>query len=117
MPFRKAEVELLLDVDVRSYDLASAAQEQSRGLAILIDEAQDLTRGELKALCAICHQGGQFNWPFIVALAGPPSLPTVLLKTKSDAERLFNYWDITGTSQTFNIRERRPSALCPHGVA
>ena len=34
-------------------DLSEAAQEQGRGLAILIDEAQDLTRDELKTLCAI----------------------------------------------------------------
>jgi hypothetical protein len=60
-------------------DLAEAAEEQNRGLAILIDEAQDLNNDELKALCAICHQGGgQRGWPFLLALAGLPNLPRVL---------------------------------------
>jgi hypothetical protein len=49
------------DISELISDLAEAAREQSRGLAILIDEAQDLTRDELKALCAICHQGGQLR--------------------------------------------------------
>jgi hypothetical protein len=76
-------------------DLAEAAREQSRGLAILIDEAQNLTRDELKALCAICHQGGQLRWPFLMALAGPPSLPRVLSEANGFAEHVFSYREIT----------------------
>jgi len=75
-------------------DLSEAAQEQSRGLAILIDEAQDLTRDELKALCAICHRAGQLRWPLLVALAGLPSLPRALSRANSFAEHLFSYWEI-----------------------
>jgi hypothetical protein len=52
-------------------DLAQAAREQRRELAILIDEAQDLTRDELKVLCAIGHQCGQPRWPFLMAPRGP----------------------------------------------
>src|SRR5450756_1917053 len=44
--------ELETDLSELIKDLAEAAQEQNRGLAILIDEAQDLTGDELKALCA-----------------------------------------------------------------
>jgi hypothetical protein len=76
-------------------DLAEAAHEQRRGLAILIDEAQDLTRGELKALCEICHQGGQLGWPFLVALAGLPSLPRLLARAGSSAEEIFSYQEAT----------------------
>jgi hypothetical protein len=82
------------DISELIRDLAEAAQEQDRGLAILIDEAQDLTRGELKALCAICHQGGQHRWPFLMALAGLPSLPRALSKANGLAEHLFSYWEI-----------------------
>ena len=86
-----------LDADISELigDLAQAAREQSRGLAILIDEAQDLTRDELKVLCAISHQGGQLRWPFVMALAGSPSLPRVLSKANGFAEHVFSYREIT----------------------
>jgi hypothetical protein len=91
--------ELESDLSELIKDLAEAAQEQNRGLAILIDEAQDLNNDELKALCAICHQGGQRNWPFLLALAGLPNLPKVLSEAKSYAERLFTYREITQLEQ------------------
>lgn len=70
-------------------DLADAAREEALGLAILIDEAQDLTQEELTAVCSIAHLSGQDDWPVIFALAGLPSLPRVLAEAKSYAERLF----------------------------
>jgi len=91
--------ELETDLAELIKDLAEAAQEQNRGLAILIDEAQDLNNDELKALCAICHQGGQRGWPFLLALAGLPNLPKVLSEAKSYAERLFTYREITQLEQ------------------
>ena len=91
--------ELETDLSELIKDLAEAAQERSRGLAILIDEAQDLNNDELKALCAICHQGGQREWPFLLALAGLPNLPKVLSEAKSYAERLFTYREITQLEQ------------------
>ena len=95
VPGRGDSGELETDLGELIKDLAEAAQEQSRGFAILIDEAQDLTREELKALCAICHQAGQRNWPFLLALAGLPNLPRLLSEAKSYAERLFAYTEIT----------------------
>ncbi len=94
-PGRGDSGELETDLGELIKDLAEAAEEQGRGLAILVDEAQDLTRDELRALCAICHQGGQRNWAFLVALAGLPNLPRVLSEAKSYAERLFTYWEVT----------------------
>jgi hypothetical protein len=91
--------ELETDLSELIKDLAEAAQEQNRGLAVLIDEAQDLNNDELKALCAICHQGGQRGWPFLLALAGLPNLPRVLSEAKSYAERLFTYREITQLEQ------------------
>jgi hypothetical protein len=87
--------ELETDLGELIKDLGEAAQEQNHGFAILIDEAQDLSRDELKALCAICHQAGQRNWPFLVALAGLPNLPRLLSEAKSYAERLYAYTEIT----------------------
>ncbi len=75
-------------------DLSAAASEESLGLAILIDEAQDLTSEELTAVCAAAHQASQNEWPCLFALAGLPSLPRVLAEAKSYAERLFTYHHI-----------------------
>jgi hypothetical protein len=70
-------------------DLSAAAEEVGAGLAILIDEAQDLTEAELTAVCSIAHTSGQNGWRTLFALAGLPSLPRVLAEAKSYAERLF----------------------------
>ena len=84
-PGRGDSGQLEADLSELIRDLSEAAQEQGHGLAILIDEAQDLTRDELKALCAICHRSGQLRWPLLVALAGLPSLPRALSKANSFA--------------------------------
>lgn len=82
-----------LDLDLSKVvrDLSAAAQVNGTGLALLIDEAQDLTAEELTALCAITHMAAQRGWPFLLALAGLPSLPVQLGEAKSYAERLFAY--------------------------
>lgn len=82
----------VFETDLRKLiqDLAAAAEEEEVGLAILIDEAQDLTQPELVAICAIAHAAAQDDWRVLFALAGLPSLPRVLAEAKSYAER-FNY--------------------------
>ena len=82
----------VLETDLRKLiqDLAAAAEEEGVGLAVLIDEAQDLSPAELVAICAIAHAASQDNWRVLFALAGLPSLPRVLAEAKSYAER-FNY--------------------------
>ena len=97
-------------------DLAQAAHEQGRGLAILIDEAQDLTRDELKALCGICYQAGQLGWPFILALAGLPSLPRLLSKANSCTEELFSYRD-TNLLESDAARQALVRAAAAEGVS
>jgi hypothetical protein len=72
-------------------DLSGAAREEGVGLAILIDEAQDLVGEELTAVCAAAHLAAQNDWPCLFALAGLPSLPRVLAEAKSYAERLFAF--------------------------
>lgn len=72
-------------------DLSAAAAEEGVGLAILIDEAQDLTAEELTAICSVAHRAGQNSWRCLFALAGLPSLPRVLAEAKSYAERLFAF--------------------------
>jgi hypothetical protein len=81
-----------LETDLRKLidDLAAAADEENVGLAILIDEAQDLSPADLVAVCAVAHAAAQENWHVLFALAGLPSLPRVLAEAKSYAER-FSY--------------------------
>lgn len=83
----------LLETDLLKllHDVAAAAEEENTGLAILIDEAQDLTEDELVALCSIAHAAGQNSWRALFALAGLPSLPRVLAEAKSYSERLFTF--------------------------
>ncbi len=72
-------------------DLADAARNNGGGLAILIDEAQDLTREELRAVCSVAHTASQQGWAVLFMLAGLPSLPRELTESRSYAERLFVY--------------------------
>ena len=72
-------------------DLSGAAEEKNVGLAVLVDEAQDLPDDELTALCSIIHAANQRQDRLVLALAGLPSLPRKLAEAKSYAERLFSY--------------------------
>ena len=85
----------LLDTDLKKLinDLADAAEEEGVGLAILVDEAQDLSVDELAAVCGIAHAAAQDNWRVLFAFAGLPSLPRILAEAKSYAER-FRYMKI-----------------------
>lgn len=88
------------DLNKLARDLSEAAQEEGVGLAIFIDEAQDLTPAELTAVCSAAHLAGQHNWSCLFSLAGLPSLPRVLAEAKSYAERLFAFERIEHLTQT-----------------
>ncbi len=77
-------VELLTDV-------GGLAADVGRGVAIFIDEMQDLGSQDVSALCAACHEISQSGLPVIVVGAGLPHLPAVLSASKSYSERLFRY--------------------------
>ena len=77
-------VELLTDV-------GGLAADVGRGVAVFIDEMQDLEPEDISALCAACHEISQSGLPVIVVGAGLPHLPAVLSASKSYSERLFKY--------------------------
>ena len=85
----------ILDTDLKKFvnDLADAAEEENVGLAILVDEAQDLSSEELATLCTIAHAAAQDNWRVLLGFAGLPSLPRILAEARSYAER-FRYMKI-----------------------
>lgn len=72
-------------------DVAQLAADLSVGVAIFVDEMQDVTSDELSALCAACHEISQQASPLVIVGAGLPHLPSALSASKSYAERLFHY--------------------------
>lgn len=72
-------------------DVGGLAADAGRGVAVFIDEMQDLEPDDLSALCAAVHEISQTGRPFVVVGAGLPHLPAVLSASKSYSERLFRY--------------------------
>lgn len=72
-------------------DAAGVATDVGTGIAVFIDEMQDLGPEDVSALCAACHELSQLGAPLIVVGAGLPHLPAVLSAAKSYSERLFRY--------------------------
>jgi hypothetical protein len=72
-------------------EVAELAADVGTGVAILIDEMQDLRPDDISALCAACHELSQSRAPLVVVGAGLPHLPAVLSASKSYSERLFKY--------------------------
>ncbi|MCU1646773.1 MAG: hypothetical protein JWN03_7048 [Nocardia sp.] len=77
-------VELLLEA-------AQLARDAGVGIALFIDELQDLGPADISAICGACHELSQDAAPLIVVGAGLPHLPAVLSASKSYSERLFSY--------------------------
>jgi hypothetical protein len=77
-------VELLVDA-------AGLARDVGAGIAVFIDEMQDIPAPDVSAVCAACHELSQQGLPLVVVGAGLPHLPAVLSASKSYSERLFRY--------------------------
>ena len=82
-----------LEVDLTELftDAASVAADLGVGIALFVDEMQDVPAPDVSALCAACHELSQVGGPLIVVGAGLPHLPSVLSASKSYSERLFRY--------------------------
>jgi hypothetical protein len=72
-------------------DAAGVAADIGSGIALFIDEMQDIQPDDVSAICAACHELSQQGAPLIVVGAGLPHLPAVLSASKSYSERLFRY--------------------------
>lgn len=82
-----------LETDLPELLLAVAEAAQSRGIpvAITIDEMQYLTETELSALIMSVHKIDQKRLPLFLIGAGLPQLVGLCGKSKSYAERLFDF--------------------------
>lgn len=83
--------DLEIDLTELFVDAASVATDLGVGIALFIDEMQDVQAADVSALCAACHELSQSGGPLIVVGAGLPHLPSVLSASKSYSERLFRY--------------------------
>jgi len=83
--------DLEIDLTELFVDAASVATDLGVGIALFVDEMQDVPADDVSALCAACHELSQIGGPLIVVGAGLPHLPAVLSASKSYSERLFRY--------------------------
>jgi len=83
--------DLELDLIELFTDVASLAGDLGVGIALFVDEMQDIPLSELSAVCGACHEMGQQGLPLVVVGAGLPHVPAVLAGAKSYSERLFRY--------------------------
>ena len=79
------------DIEIDVLELFSDVGGLGRGVAIFIDEMQDLGPEDVSALCAAAHEISQSRVPLVIVGAGLPHLPAVLSASKSYSERLFRY--------------------------
>jgi hypothetical protein len=86
--------DLEIDLTELLADAASVAADLGVGIALFIDEMQDVPAPDVSALCAATHELSQSGGPLIVVGAGLPHLPSVLSASKSYSERLFRYVSI-----------------------
>ncbi|GAA1196294.1 ATP-binding protein [Prauserella alba] len=103
-------------------EVAELATDVGSGVALLIDEIQDLSPEDVSALCAACHELSQSGAPLVVVGAGLPHVPAVLSASKSYSERLFRYTRIDRLSREDADRavlapiEREDAEIAPHAL-
>lgn len=99
------EVELSIDPEVGAADsgdleadlgnlfiaIGEALADRSSAIAICIDELQYLSQKELSALIMAIHQVSQRKLPIVLFAAGLPQTVALAGKSKSYAERLFDF--------------------------
>ena len=91
VPGRADSGDIEIDLVELFTDVAGLAGDTGHGVAVFIDEMQDLGPDDVSALCAACHEISQQRLPLVVVGAGLPHLPAVLSASKSYSERLFRY--------------------------
>ncbi len=107
---------LELDLMTLAQDLSAAMKERGAGVAIFIDEMQDLDKDTLTALCASRPPNLPAQPAVLRLRAGPPSLPRVLSEAKSYSERLFEYRstsDLAPTPPLAPSSTQRPKNTSP----
>lgn len=74
--------------------IGEAAKAMGTGVALLIDELQYVSERELSALIMAIHKTSQRQLPIVLVAAGLPQLVANMGRSKSYAERLFDFPEI-----------------------
>lgn len=80
--------------------LGEAAQDRKTAVAIIVDEIQYLSEAEMSALIMAIHRVSQRQLPLVLVGAGLPQLVGLAGRSKSYAERLFQYPAVGPLSKT-----------------
>jgi hypothetical protein len=83
--------DLALDLTDLLLALGDAAQSVNRGVVLLLDEVQFLSKQQLEALIAAVHKTVQRSYPITMVGAGLPQIAALAGDAKSYAERLFKF--------------------------
>jgi hypothetical protein len=85
-------------------DLSETTVKDNKGVAIFVDEAQDLSSEDLRAINMLVHRANQEGYRIVVVMAGLPSLPAKLADSTSYAERLYMYRELKALSENAAAR-------------
>lgn len=91
VPGRADSGDMEIDLVELLTDVAGLADATGRGIALFVDELQDLSATDVSAVCAACHEISQRGGSLVLIGAGLPHLPAVLSAAKSYSERLFRF--------------------------
>lgn len=83
--------ELAEDMRDLLVEVGLAARENGTGFALILDEMQNLQKGDLEALIVGLHRAKQKNLPVALVGGGLPLLPELTGEAKSYAERGFEF--------------------------
>lgn len=83
--------DLTMDLTDLFVSIGEAAQDRKRGVALLIDEVQFLSRPQLEAVIIALHKTVQRALPILLVGAGLPQVAELAGDAKSYAERLFTF--------------------------
>lgn len=92
--------DLAMDLTDVFVALGEAARERGRGVVLLFDEVQFLSRVQLEALIQALHKMVQRKLPITLVGAGLPQIAELAGDAKSYAERLFKFPEIGVLSPT-----------------
>lgn len=83
--------DLVLDLTDVFVALGEAAAEKNRGIVLLFDEVQFLSKAQLEAVIEALHKMVQRKLPITMVAAGLPQIAELAGDAKSYAERLFKF--------------------------
>ena len=75
--------------------IGEAAQSDKAPACIFIGELQQIPKERLGELLTAIHRSNQLNYPVMFFCTGSPKIAKLLVHTKSYAERLFAYFDLS----------------------